>query len=269
MKKIGLVGCGAMGTLIARHVVSELSAHYSIAAVSSLTLEEAMPLARELGVPALSLDETIASCDLLVESSCAAAMPGIVRAALAAGREVVCLSVGGFVFDPALRAEVMAQPHLVHIPSGAVAGLDGIRVLREIGLESASITTIKRPVSLGLSDSDLSELPLAGDPRASADARIVFEGSAAEAIKRFPANVNVAVSLALAGMGFDDTRVRLLADPQAAGTRHLIDAKADDCELHVVTVPTPLKSNPRSSALAAYSVPALLRELAGSLRIAG
>lgn len=267
MKKIGLVGCGAMGTLIARHVVTHLSEYYSIAAVSSLTLEEAAPLANELGVPALSLEDTIAACDILVESACAAAMPGIVRATLAAGREVVCLSVGGFVFDPALRADVMRQPHLVHIPTGAIAGLDGINVLREIGLESSSITTIKKPESLGLTD--LSELPLAHDSRASADARIVFEGSAAEAIKRFPANVNVAVSLSLAGMGFDATRVRLLADPQAKGTRHLIDAKAGDCELHVITVPTPLKSNPRSSALAVYSVPALLREIAGKLRIAG
>ena len=103
----------------------------------------------------------------------------------------------------------------------------------------------------------------------SPEARLLFSGTAEEAIRRFPANVNVAVSLGLAGLGFSRTRVRLFADPCAAGTLHHISARAGDCTLETMTRPAPLPQNPRSSALAMYSVPALLRGLAANPKLAG
>ena len=266
-KTLGIIGCGAMGRLIGLHVQKELSRYYELRGVASRSREHAEHLGGELGVPAMETEEVIGLCDVLVESASAAAMPGIVRACLAAQKEVLCLSVGGFSLDPALLDEVQAQSCLVHVPSGAVAGLDGIRAMREMGLESLSLTTVKRPESLGLAD--LSALPPAGETFCSAQARLVFVGSAAEAIRLFPANVNIAIALSLAGNGFEQTTVRLIADPGAKGTRHFIAARAGTCSLETTVCPAPLRENPRSSALAMYSVPALLRQLASPLRLAG
>ena len=266
-KKLGIIGCGAMGRLIGLHVLDSLSSLYELTAVSSRTPEHALALGKELHVRALSAEQLIAECDMVVEAASASAMPGIVRSCLAAHKEVLCLSVGGFALDDSLLDDVMAQETLVHVPSGAVAGLDGISALKEIGLDSLSVTTVKRPESLGISD--LSALPAVEEGNASSEARLVFDGSAHEAIRRFPANVNIAIALSLAGNGFNDTRVRLIADPQAKGTRHHIVARAGACALDITATPTPLKENPRSSALAMYSIPSLLRQLAGPLRLAG
>ena len=269
-KRIGIIGCGTIGRLLAIHIRDNMQQLYELSAVASRTRAHAEKLGQELGVPARSMEELISECDLVVETASASAMPAIVRASMAAHREIICLSVGGFVLDESLLGEVMAGDSLVHVPSGAVTGLDGIRTLREMGMESLSLTTIKKPVSLGLSD--ISGLPPvsedAGEP-VSPEARVLFDGFAEEAIRLFPANVNVAVALALAGPGPERTRMRLIADPQAAGTRHHIVARAGRCMLDMTTVPAPLPENPRSSALAMYSVPALLRQLAEPLRFAG
>ena len=166
---------------------------------------------------------------------------------------------------------VEAARAAVHVPSGAIAGLDGIRAMREMGLDAVTLTTVKHPRSLGQMP-PLSELipPTAEEALImSPEARLLFSGTAEEAIRRFPANVHVAVSLGLAGLGFSRTRVRLFADPCAAGTLHHISARAGDCTLETMTRPAPLPQNPRSSALAMYSVPALLRGLAANPKLAG
>ena len=250
---LGIIGCGAMGRLIARHIREQLPS-YRLGGLFSRTTAHAEGLALELGdVPVLGLQQLIETCDLLVEATSAAAMPDIVRACLAAGKAVVPLSVGGFSLDPALLRDVEAARAAVHVPSGAIAGLDGIRAMREMGLDAVTLTTVKHPRSLGQMP-PLSEL---------------IPPTAEEAIRRFPANVNVAVSLGLAGLGFSRTRVRLFADPCAAGTLHHISARAGDCTLETMTRPAPLPQNPRSSALAMYSVPALLRGLAANPKLAG
>ena len=276
-----------MGRLIARHIREQLPS-YRLGGLFSRTTAHAEGLALELGdVPVLSLQQLIETCDLLVEATSAAAMPDIVRACLAAGKAVVPLSVGGFSLDPALlrdveaaRAALEAAPGVevmddtankVYPMPGLIAGLDGIRAMREMGLDAVTLTTVKHPRSLGQMP-PLSELipPTAEEALImSPEARLLFSGTAEEAIRRFPANVNVAVSLGLAGLGFSRTRVRLFADPCAAGTLHHISARAGDCTLETMTRPAPLPQNPRSSALAMYSVPALLRGLAANPKLAG
>ena len=141
---LGIIGCGAMGRLIARHVREQLPS-YRLGGLFSRTTAHAEGLALELGdVPVLGLQQLIETCDLLVEATSAAAMPDIVRACLAAGKAVVPLSVGGFSLDPALLRDVEAARAAVHVPSGAIAGLDGIRAMREMGLDAVTLTTVQR-----------------------------------------------------------------------------------------------------------------------------
>ena len=144
---LGIIGCGAMGRLIARHIREQLPS-YRLGGLFSRTTAHAEGLALELGdVPVLGLQQLIETCDLLVEATSAAAMPDIVRACLAAGKAVVPLSVGGFSLDPALLRDVEAARAAVHVPSGAIAGLDGIRAMREMGLDAVTLTTVKHPRS--------------------------------------------------------------------------------------------------------------------------
>lgn len=255
-----------MGRLIAVYVHEQLPA-YHLGGLFSRTTVHAEALSRELGgVPVQGLQQLITNCDLLVEATNAAVMPDIVRACLAGGKGVVPLSVGGFALDPTLLHDVETTRAAVYVPSGAIAGLDGIRAMREMGLDTVTLTTVKHPRSLGQAP-PLAELPppaLEDAPIMSPEARLLFDGMATEAIRRFPANVNVAVALGLAGRGFSHTRVRLFVDPCAAGTLHRISARAGDCTLETIIRPAPLPQNPRSSALAMYSIPALLRELAAN-----
>ena len=185
---LGIIGCGAMGRLIARHIREQLPS-YRLGGLFSRTTAHAEGLALELGdVPVLSLQQLIETCDLLVEATSAAAMPDIVRACLAAGKAVVPLSVGGFSLDPALLRDVEAARAAVHVPSGAIAGLDGIRAMREMGLDAVTLTTVKHPRSLGQMP-PLSELipPTAEEALImSPEARLLFSGTAEEAIRRFP-----------------------------------------------------------------------------------
>ena len=111
---LGIIGCGAMGRLIARHIREQLPS-YRLGGLFSRTTAHAEGLALELGdVPVLGLQQLIETCDLLVEATSAAAMPDIVRACLAAGKAVVPLSVGGFSLDPALLRDVEAARAAVH-----------------------------------------------------------------------------------------------------------------------------------------------------------
>ena len=143
---LGIIGCGAMGRLIARHIREQLPS-YRLGGLFSRTTAHAEGLALELGdVPVLGLQQLIETCDLLVEATSAAAMPDIVRACLAAGKAVVPLSVGGFSLDPALLRDVEAARAAVHVPSGAIAGLDGIRAMREMGLDAVTLTTDRKSV---------------------------------------------------------------------------------------------------------------------------
>jgi aspartate dehydrogenase len=190
-------------------------------------------------------------------------MPEVLRTAMRHNKTCVAMSVGGFVFDSSLLAEAENAPCPVYLPSGAIAGLDGVLALRELGLNEVSLTTTKHPRSLA----DIPYLEQQGIQMATiSEAITVFEGSAEQAIRHFPANVNVAITLSLAGIGFARTRVRLVADPAATCTTHTITARAGECALSATTTGVPLPHNPKSSLLAVESALALFRRLASPLQ---
>ncbi|MFQ8889587.1 MAG: Gfo/Idh/MocA family oxidoreductase [Bilophila wadsworthia] len=134
---LGIIGCGAMGRLIARHIREQLPS-YRLGGLFSRTTAHAEGLALELGdVPVLGLQQLIETCDLLVEATSAAAMPDIVRACLAAGKAVVPLSVGGFSLDPALLRDGR-RPARRCMPSGATAGWTASGPCGEMGLDAVT-----------------------------------------------------------------------------------------------------------------------------------
>ncbi len=174
--------------------------------------------------------------------------------------DLVVMSIGALL-EPdlwALVERVRRRGRQVVLPSGAVAGLDGVAALNALGgLERVELTSTKAPAgwrSAPYLEEHGIELP-------ADEARVLFEGSSAEAARGFPANMNVAAALSLAGIGPERTRVRLVSDPEAARTRHEIVAEGSGGRVATVVESAPNPNNPRSSYLASLSAIATLRSL--------
>jgi aspartate dehydrogenase len=169
------------------------------------------------------------------------------------------MSISGLIEHPELLEQAAAKKIQVRIPSGALAGLDGIRAAMEAGLHSVVLTTRKPPKGLAgapyLAEQNIDLLNLK-------EPMVLFEGTAREAMKAFPANVNVAGALSLSGIGPDETIVRVIADPKATENSHEVVAEGAFGRLKTVTTNLPSPRNAKSSYLASLSAVAELRAAA-------
>jgi aspartate dehydrogenase len=188
------------------------------------------------------------------------------EALLARGISFVALS-GGALCDDALRdrLERAAAQHraLLYVPSGGIGGLDALKAVCLGGAEEVSIAVTKPPAAWkGIPYVD--ELGVDLD-RLSA-AKVLFDGSAREGVPHFPANVNIAAVLSLAGLGFDRTRLKVVADPALRFNTHFIriHGPTGTVDLRFESVPSP--DNPKTAMLACYSALAAYRQFASPVR---
>ena len=198
--------------------------------------------------------------DVIIECASKDAVKEYGKKIIESKKDLIVLSVGAFS-DKKYLAELQYLSNLnntkVLIPTGAIAGLDSIRSVKKY-LYSLSITTTKHPKSLaGAPFFKRSKINL-DDINSET---VLFEGNASTAIELFPANVNVAVATALAGIGLEKTRVRIKADPLISVNKHEIVAKGSFGEIHVIVQNIPSPSNPKTSYLASLSAIECLRSL--------
>ena len=220
--RIGLAGCGNIGAELCRAIVKgDIPARVSALCDVVPGAAEALKSTQNLDAITGGLDACAAACDLLVEAASPSAVADTVHAAIRHGCDCLVMSVGGVLQQPDLLDEARNAGITVRLPSGALAGLDGIRAAREAGLDSVTITTRKPPKGLAgapyLVENGI-------DVESMTEARVVFEGTALEAVRAFPKNVNVAATLSLAGIGPERTRVRVVADPAAVRNSHEVVA---------------------------------------------
>ncbi|MDR7419630.1 MAG: aspartate dehydrogenase [Armatimonadota bacterium] len=266
MMQIGLAGFGAIGRRVAVLVEQGLPGA-ALAAITSRDLDSARASARELlrnVPPVTSLDEAVARADVIVEAAPAAAFPAIAAAVLGRGKTLLAVSVGALL-DRQEEYTAAAARHggRIHIASGAIGGLDAIAAAREGRIESVTMVTRKPP--RGLAGAPYLEQHRI-DVMALEQPAVVFDGTAREATRGFPANVNVAVAVSLAGIGPDRTRVRIIADPTVTRNTHDVEVTGDFGRLTVHIENTP-SANPRTGVLTAQSVVATLRKLISPVRI--
>lgn len=268
MFRIGIIGTGAIGKEIAR-AIDDGTVPATLVAIWDRQVEEAKEFALTLKQKpkVLPLEELVKECNIVVEAAAQAAVKEVAVAALSNSKSVMIMSVGALA-DKELLEQIksLAREHHCHIyvPSGAICGLDGVKSASIKHIDSVTITT-RKPIKglLGAPFVVKNKLDIEKFTKPTE----IFSGPAAVAIKEFPANVNVAASLSLVGIGFDKTMVKVVVDPTITRNTHEIHVKGDFGELHTIIENVPSETNPRTSYLAALSAIATLKQVCEPLKI--
>jgi aspartate dehydrogenase len=262
---VAIVGLGAIGQTLARALAGGAVPGVALAGVVVRDRAKGGATLRSFGidVPICELGRLPETADYVVECAPAAVFDDIVRPLLDAGKRVIVLSVGALLSHPDLIDLARARGGQIIVPTGALLGLDAVCAAAEGKIESVAMVT-RKPIA-GLvgapylidNDIDISKLT---------EPRLVFKGSAREAAKGFPANLNVAVALSLAGIGPDKTTLEIWADPTVTRNTHRILVKSDSSAIDMTIENVP-SENPKTGRITALSVIALLRKLTGPVRI--
>jgi aspartate dehydrogenase len=186
--------------------------------------------------------DSLPPAEVVVEAAGHEALAQYGIAALEQGSDLVIVSIGALAHDALWRdLQAAAKRSKIILPAGAVAGIDALSAARRGGLDEVFYSARKPPASLSES------LPVDRET-------VLFEGNAREAALRFPKNANVAATIALAGIGFDATRVRIVADPKVSENIHELDVRGAFGSFTMSIAGRPLPTNPRTSSLSAMSV---------------
>lgn len=252
MVKIGIVGCGTIGAALAR-AVDEGKIPALLAGLANRTRARAEDLAGSLRTPppVLPVPDLVQVSDLVVEAATGKALEEIVPACLRHGKDVFVISAGGLLGHEDWVREADARGCRILLASGAIAGLDGVRGAVIGRVDSVTLTTRKPPKGLAGAPY-LVERGIRLD--SLTEETLIFEGTAREACRGFPTNVNVSAALSLAGVGPDRTRVRIIAVPGGTFNRHRIEVRGEFGRLVVEVENVPSATNPRTGLLSIYSL---------------
>ena len=263
---IGLVGCGAIGRRLAGEIRTRLRGTARLIGIYDRHPEAARRLARRFHppLPILPPKQLIARSQLLIEAASTQAVGELLPEVIRRRRAMLVMSTGGLLEHSHLLRQAASRSIPLYLPSGALCGLDGVKAGSMGELRSVTLTTRKPPRAFhGAPGIKYRRIRLS----AIRAPRLLFEGPASKAVAGFPQNVNVAATLALAGLGPRKTRVRLIADPGIRKNIHEIDAVGTFGRLTVRTENRPSRENPKTSELAVLSAIATLRQILQPLKI--
>jgi aspartate dehydrogenase len=261
---VAIGGLGAIGLALARALDRGVDG-LRLIAVSARDRERARANVAGFATPPdVVAPAGLARADVVVEAAPAAVFEQIAGPAIAAGRIFVPSSVGALLPHMHLVEQARASGARIIVPTGALLGLDAVRACAEGTVHSVTIETRKPPRGLV----DAPYLTQQGiDVLAITTPTVIFEGNALDAAAGFPANVNVAAALALAGIGPIRTTVRIWADPGVDRNIHTIKVEAEAARLTMTVENVPSDSNPRTGKLTPLSVLACLRGLTATLKV--
>jgi aspartate dehydrogenase len=268
-KNISIIGCGAIGSELALSVDRMMIENVTISSFLDIKLENAEILKSKLSnnnpivfnnFSDYIRSNTFKDVDLVVEAASQNALTSYLNPIILLKKDILVMSVGAFA-NPDFFSEVIKNVEKnninLYIPSGAIAGIDAIKSVRS-SISYVTLTTTKNPNSL-------KDSPFFKKNNLTLDSikkrTLLFEGSAVEAVQNFPANVNVAALLGLAGIGVEKTKVNVIADPALRINKHEIKVIGKFGELIVRVKNIPSPNNPKTSYLAILSVIESLRSI--------
>lgn len=264
MTRVAIAGVGAIGRVLARRLHDGIPGlTLACASAGNRAKAQAWLDGERIACPLVDLDAMPDHADLAVECAPAAAFEDICRPMLEAGKTVMVLSAGALLPRPHLIELAKEKGGQIIVPTGALLGLDAVTAAAEGKIASVRMTTRKPPSGLAgapyLTANGISVEGLNAPKR-------VFAGNAREAAAGFPANVNVAAALSLAGIGPERTLIEIWADPSVDRNCHTIEVEADSARFSLTIENVP-SENPKTGKITALSVLAALRKLHAPLRV--
>ena len=264
MLKIGIIGCGTIGDVIADAIVHKFSDSVVLSGVCDIDAEKARRLLAKLKVDAdiLSRSDLLQRCDLIIEAASSSVSYEITKEALEAGKDVMVMSTGGLLKKSDIFELAKKKGAKIYMPSGALCGLDGVKSAMMANVKSVILTTRKPPAGLEGAPY-IKEKGI--DLKSITEETVIFEGTADEAVKGFPKNVNVSATLSVCGLGPEKTKVRIVTSPDYKANSHEIEVEGDFGRLRAVTENVPMPQNPKTSYLAALSAIATLKNIINNI----
>ncbi|HDP97137.1 MAG TPA: aspartate dehydrogenase [Euryarchaeota archaeon] len=265
--KILILGCGSIGTVIARAAdemedIEEILLHdIDRSKIDTLMSKISRGKSLEEG------DIASSGADILIEAASQGAAKENIPVALESGMDAMILSVGAFVdlsFQNRCYSALKDRDINLLIPSGSIAGIDALKAAGCASIDVVRLTTTKPPKGLRgakyLTDEKI-------DVDRMKEKTVLYSGPATRAVQLFPANVNVAATVSLAGIGFDRTQVQVVCDPATDVNSHQLYVKGSFGEMESVTRNRPSPDNPRTSYLASLSAVSALKSYARKIWI--
>lgn len=268
--KIGVVGCGGIGEGVALFIDKQLKNKAVLTALSDMQIEKAYALREMLTTTPFicDIDRLIKEVDLVVETASVSAAWEVLQKALSYKKDVIILSVGALMRDLSLLQKAEKRGVTIYIPSGAICGVDAVCALSLGKIRKISLITSKPPAGLLGADYLIKKKINIKKLRKE---KVIFRGSVKEAIKYFPQNINVAVTLLLAssfsGLGAKEVEVCIKADPRITRNIHNIVVDAQEAKINICIENIPSKLNPKTSTLAILSTQHLLKKIFSSIKI--
>jgi len=264
--KVGIIGCGTIGTEIAKACQDRLNTKMELAAICDTDQKKTELLNKSLKkkVRILKIDGLLRKVDLVVEAASAYVSGNVLKKCIKINRNCLIMSVGGLLGKESLLESARKKGVRVYIPSGALCGIDALKAASVGKIESVTLTTRKPPKGLegapylkeaGLNLSDIKT------------EAVVFEGSAYEAVRGFPQNINVSAILSLVGLGPEKTLVKIVTSPEYTRNIHEVEITGSFGRIITRTENVPARANPKTSELAILSAIATLESIANSVRI--
>ena len=263
-QSLAIAGLGAIGLEVASAIDRGAVPGIRLSAVSARDRERAASRLAGLTDPpaVVALADLAGRADIIVECAPARVFAEVAGPAIEQGRIFLPLSVGAMLDRMDLVERARETGARIVVPTGALIGLDTVRAMDEGEITRVVLETRKPPAGLAgaryLQDNSIDIANLTGPLR-------VFHGSAREAARGFPANVNVAAALALAGIGPDRTEVEIWADPGIERNIQSVTVTSDCGEATMTMRNIPSAANPRTGRIVANSVLATLRRLTATL----
>lgn len=263
--RIAVAGLGAIGTVVARRLDAGLEGLVLVAVSGRDPVKTASAVADYRSKPQVLPSARLAEvADVIVDCAPGPQLGEIAEPALDRGKIVVTANAAVLLDRMDLVERARAKGGRIIVPTGALIGLDAVRAAAESRVDSVRMITRKPPKGLVgapyLVQNNIDVMSFTEPTR-------VFEGSAREAARGFPANVNVAAALSLAGIGPDATRIEIWCEPTGGRNNHTVEVEAEAARFSMTIANVPSAENPRTGRLTPLSVIACLKSLVSPLRV--
>jgi aspartate dehydrogenase len=265
--RVGILGCGAIGSRIAKSIKTQCSDHAVVSALFDINPAKALNLQKYIpqkNVVKKSYQELLAGSDLVIEAVNAPDTHQLVRSAILAKKDVLVMSVGKFIEGESIFKLAQKQGVRVLIPSGAIAGIDAIKAASLQRIDHVTLTT-RKPI-YGFADNAYVQERRINLSQIKKET-VLFDGNVREAVKCFPQNINVAATIALASKAKDKMRIRIATSPEFKVNSHEIEVRGEFGRLVTKTENVVCPDNPKTSYLAVLSAVRTLKEYFQGVKI--